>query len=209
MLFQDRADAGLKLIPQLEKYKSRKDVVVLGLARGGMVVAHAVANGLNVPLDVIIVRKIGAPENEELAIGAIAETGEGIFNDSVIEVLGVSPRYIEEEVSKQKKIAQQRVALYRGNKQGLEVKGKSVVLVDDGIATGASMRVAIRSVRARGAKEIILAVPVGAPEALKQMEKEVDKIVCLYSPTSFHAVGQFYREFDQTEDREIIDLLRH
>jgi len=206
-LFNDRTDAGSQLIPKLASYKGRQDVVVLGLARGGVVVAHPVAQGLNVPLDVIVVRKIGAPDNEELAIGAIAETGEGIFNDHVIQALGVSPRYIQDEVAKQKKIAAERSALYRGKNKKTDIKGKTVILVDDGIATGASMQVAIRSVRAQGAREVVLAVPVAAPDALEQMEREVDKIVCLYAPIAFQAVGQFYRRFDQTEDREIIALL--
>lgn len=207
MVFQDRKDAGLQLVSKLQSYKNRKDVVVLGLARGGVVVAHAVAKALNLPLDVIVVRKVGAPFNEELAIGAIAQTGQGIFNERLIASLGVSRDYIEKEVARQKKIAENRLASYRSSSKAVDIKGKTVILVDDGIATGASMRVAIKSVKGQGAKKIVLAIPVAAQDALQQMKKEVDEIFCLDSPDDFEAVGQFYKRFDQTEDDEIITLL--
>jgi putative phosphoribosyl transferase len=207
MLFKDRHDAGLQLLPQLNRYEGKKDVIVLGLARGGMVVAYEVAKGLGVPLNVIVVRKIGAPGNEELAIGAIAEVGGGIFNVSVLEAFGVSPDDLKEEVARQKEILKERLALYRGKSPAPNLKGKTVILVDDGIATGASMRVAIRSVRESGAKKIVLAVPVAAPDSLRTIAKEVDEVVCLSSPVFFEAVGSFYRVFDQTSDEEVIRLM--
>lgn len=207
MLFKDRRDAGRQLLPPLGKYKDQKDVIILGLARGGVVTAYEVASGLNAPLNVIVVRKIGAPSNEELALGAIAEHGEGIFNEQLIGILGVSPDFLKKAIEREKKILKERLDLYRGNSPELIIKGKTVILVDDGIATGASMRVAIQSVRDAGAKKIVLAVPVAAPDSLRKIAKEVDEVVCLSSPIFFEAVGAFYKAFEQTSDEEVIHLL--
>jgi len=207
MLFKDRRDAGKQLLPPLDKYKNQQDVIVLGLARGGVVTAYEVASGLNVPLNVIVVRKIGAPGNEELALGAIAEHGEGIFNEQLIGILSVPQDYLKKEVARQKKILKERLDLYRGSSPIPIIHGKTVILVDDGIATGASMRVAIQSVRDAGAKKIVLAVPVAAPDSLRKIQKEVDEVVCLSSPVFFEAVGGFYRAFEQTSDEEVIHLL--
>lgn len=207
MLFKDRRDAGKKLAIQLSKYKDDKNVIVLGLARGGMVTASEVAFTLNVPLNVVVVRKIGAPNNEELALGAIAEHGEGIFNEHLVGMLGVSSDYLKREVERQKKILKERLNLYRGKSPAPDLNGKTVILVDDGIATGASMRVAIESVRDAKAKKIVLAVPVAAHDSLNKIAKEVDEVVCLSSPVFFEAVGAFYQEFDQTSDEEVIHLL--
>lgn len=207
MEFKDRRDAGMQLAACLVSYKGQRDVIVLGLARGGMVTAAEVASVLGAPLNVIVVRKVGAPGNPELALGAIAEHGEGIFNEHLIGLLGVSASEIKQEVERQKKILKERLTLYRGNSPAPDLKGKTVILVDDGIATGASMRVAIKSVRAAGAKKIVMAVPVGAPESLRKMHGEADEIVCLHSPIIFEAVGSFYRVFDQTSDEEVVRLL--
>lgn len=207
MEFKDRRDAGRQLAARLMDYKGQKDVIVLGLARGGMVTADEVASALCVPLNVIVVRKVGAPGNEELALGAIAEHGEGIFNEHLIGLLGVPSSEIKREVERQKKILLERLALYRGNSPAPDLKGKTVILVDDGIATGASMRVAIKSVRAAGPKKIVMAVPVGAPATLQKMSGEADEIICLHSPIIFEAVGSFYRVFDQTADEEVVRLL--
>lgn len=207
MFFEDRADAGRQLVDKLLAYKKHKDAIVLGLARGGVVTAYEVARGLNLPLNVIVVRKIGAPANEELAIGATTETGDTLFNEDIIEMLGVSPDTIKKIIEREKKIAQERLARYRGTSPAPVLKGKIAIIVDDGIATGASMRVAIKSVRSQGVKKIVLAVPVAAPDSLRSIAKEVDEVVCLSAPPSFQAVGQFYREFDQTSDEEIIQLL--
>jgi putative phosphoribosyl transferase len=207
MVFNDRQDAGRQLASKLQKYKGQKDCVVVGLARGGVVTAFEVAMVLKLPLSVVIVRKIGAPYNEELALGAIAESGEGIFNEDLISVLGVSSDYLQREVERQKKIAQERARLYRGEAPAMSLKNKVVILVDDGIATGASMRVAIKSVKAAGAQKVVLAAPVAAPDSLKILQKEVDEVVCLSTPLYFEAVGRFYRSFDQTGDEELIRLL--
>jgi|SRR5579862_3771082 len=207
MLFKDRQDAGRQLALQLLKFKNKSDVIVLGLARGGVVTAAEVAASLHLPLNVIVVRKIGAPGNEELAIGAIAEQGEGIFNDHLIGLLGVSSDYLKKEVERQKRVLKERLSRYRGKSASLHLKDKMVILVDDGIATGASMRVAIASVRYAGVKKIILAVPVAAPDSLRKISKEVDEAICLSSPAFFESVGSFYRLFDQTTDEEVIQLL--
>jgi putative phosphoribosyl transferase len=207
MLFKDRRDAGQQLSAQLAQYKGQKDVIVLGLARGGMVVADEIADALHVPLNVIVVRKVGAPGNEELALGAVAEYGKGIFNEDLIAVLGVSLQWLEEAAAEQKHLLKQRLALYRGKTPAPELKDKIVILVDDGIATGASMRVAIQSVRQAHAKKIILAVPVAAPDPLRKIKGEVDEVICLLSPVYFGAVGSFYQSFGQTSDDEVIQIL--
>ncbi|MBS0648058.1 MAG: phosphoribosyltransferase [Verrucomicrobia bacterium] len=207
MLFKDRFEAGLKLAEKLEKYRDPSQTVVVGLARGGVVVAYALAQALNLPLDVVVIRKIGAPLQDELAIGAIDEEGQGFFNDGIIQALNISPSYLQEEIEKQKKVAQQRAALYRQGGKKTDVKGKTVLVVDDGIATGASMKAALYALKQKGAKKTILAVPVAPAEALKKFSKMVDETVCLYTPAVFRAVGQFYRKFDQTSDEEVIKLL--
>lgn len=207
MLFHDRRDAGKQLAVRLQGYKNQKEAIVLGLARGGMVTADEVASALGLPLNVVVVRKIGAPNNEELALGAIAEIGEGVFNEQLIGLLGVSPSYLQREVARQKKILAERLALYRGKAPAPDLKGKTVILVDDGIATGASMRVAIESLLSAEIEKLVLAVPVAAPDSLRKLESLVDEVVCLSKPTFFEAVGAFYRVFDQVSDDEIIALL--
>lgn len=207
MIFKDRSDAGRQLVPLLHGYKNQENTVVLGLARGGVVTAYEVAKGLNLPLGVVVVRKVGAPGNEELALGAVTEKGEGIFNDDLITLLGVSKDYLKRQIEKEKEIAKARLKLYLGKKSFPIIKGKTVILVDDGIATGASMRVAIHATRLEGAKKIVLAVPAAAPDSLKKIKKEVDEVYCLQSPSYFDAVGSFYKEFAQTSDEEIVELL--
>jgi putative phosphoribosyl transferase len=207
MIFKDRHEAGLKLAAQLEKYRALPQTVVMGLARGGVVVAHAVAEALHLPLDVIVIRKIGAPGQEELAIGAVDEEGHGFMNEAIIQTLHISSDYVQKEAAEQKKIALERAALYRKGRKKADVQGKTVIVVDDGVATGASVRAALRGLKQKGAEKIVLAVPVAAPDTLKSLSKEVSETVCLYTPSVFMAVGQFYRKFDQTSDAEVIKLL--
>jgi putative phosphoribosyl transferase len=207
MRFEDRRDAGSQLAKKLQKYKDQKNVVVFGLARGGVVTASVIAFSLHLPLSVIVVRKIGAPANSELALGAISEHGKGMFNDELIAMLGVDDKALQREVLEQREVLKNRLALYRKMAPAIDLKGKTAILVDDGIATGASMRVAIQSVRAAGALKVIMAVPVAAPSTLRKIEKEVDESVCLYSPESFEAVGCFYNHFEQTRDEDVIRLL--
>lgn len=208
MIFKDRHDAGLKLSAKLEKYRDQPRTIVLGLARGGVVVAQTVAQVLNLPLDVIVIRKVGAPDQEELAIGAVNEDGMGYLNEGLIHSLNINPDYIRKEVYKQKKAAQQRAALYRKGIEKADIKGQTVIVVDDGIATGASVRAALIGLKKQGAGKIVLAVPVAAVDSLRSLSHDVSEMVCLYAPTDFMAVGEFYQKFDQTSDEEVMRLLQ-
>ena len=207
-MFKDRKEAGQKLANKLEQYRDKKDTIVLGLPRGGVVTAYEIAKSLNLPLDLIVPRKIGAPDNPEFAIGAIAEDGEGIFDQSVITEYNISKDYIDKEVEKEKKEAQRRLKLYRGDRPILNLKDKTAILIDDGVATGATMRAAIKSAKIKGVKEIIVATPVIARDTLKKIGTEVNEVIYLDAPTFFGAVGAFYQSFAQTEDKEVIELMK-
>lgn len=208
MLFKDRKDAGIILAEALIKYKNDPNTIVLGLPRGGIVVAYEIAKKLHLPLDVICPRKIGAPYNPEFAIGAITETGEGFFDQNIIEQLDIPPEYIKEEVAKEKEEAKRRLSVYRKNKPPiLSLENKKVIIVDDGIATGATMKAAIQSIKTKKPSKLVIAIPVAPKETLDEMEGTVDEIVCLATPPFFQAVGQFYHHFYQTTDQEVIDLL--
>lgn len=207
MIFKDRKDAGKKLAAALGGYKAAADTVILGLPRGGVVTAYELASKLGLPLDIVVPRKIGAPGNPEFAIGAIAEDGRGIFNEDVINRYGISKEYIEEQVEKENKEANRRLAVYRGDRPPLDIAGKTVILIDDGIATGSTMKAAIESVRAKKAARIVVAVPVSAPDSLESVKEMADEVVCLYAPFSLYAIGQFFENFSQVEDEEVIELL--
>lgn len=208
MIFQNRNDAGNKLAQELSAYSNKDNVIVLGLARGGVVVADCIAKVLHVPLDVVIVRKVGAPDNPELALGAVTEEGEGIFNEDLIAMLGVSREYLDAEVEKEKEEVKARKKLFLKGKKPVSIEGKIVLLVDDGIATGASMKVAIESVRSQKAQKVVVVVPVAAPESLREISKLADEVVCLSEPPNFPAVGAFYREFTQVSDRQVSEILQ-
>lgn len=208
MYFQDRKDAGQRLAEALKHHEGEENGIVIGLPRGGVPVAYQVAKQLKLPLDIICPRKIGAPHNPEYAIGAITETGEGEFNEYAISSLGVSKQYIEETVEKEKRVAKQRLDAYRKGMPARDFKGKIVFLIDDGLATGSTMKAAIRSLRAEGAAAIILAVPVSPPDTFFEIEQMVDEAICLETPSFFQAVGQFYEHFGQTSDEEVIELLK-
>jgi putative phosphoribosyl transferase len=207
--FKDRQQAGEILAPLLRKYQDNPDVIVLGLPRGGVVVANEIAKALLLPLDITCPRKIGAPHNPEYAIGAITETGEGVFDEEHIRSLGVSKKYITQEINHQKEIAQQRLSAYRGDRPPLNLKDKVVILVDDGLATGATMKAAIKSVSAQHAKKIVVAVPVAPESTYYEIEALVDEIICPFHPTDFYAVGQFYEYFGQTSDQEVVSIMQH
>lgn len=192
----------------MQKFKNQKNTLILGLPRGGVVIAAEVARALNLPLDVTCPRKIGAPHNPEYAIGAITETGQGIFDWEAINSLGVSQKYIDHEVEKQKQVAQNRLELFRKDLPPRNLTGKTVILVDDGLATGSTMKAAIESVMFEGAKAIVVAIPVAPLSTLQEMEPLVDQIICLSSPPLFHAIGQFYEEFPQVDDEEVVELLK-
>lgn len=208
-LFQDRNDAGRRLAQQLLPYLDQPNTLVIALPRGGVVVGYEIASFLHLPLDIVCPRKIGAPLSEELAIGAITEMGEGILSEDLIRQLHVSEEYIQQAMQKEQKQAQWRLEHYRKGRPPRQLKGKSVILVDDGLATGATMRAAIKTIRAEQAQEIVMAIPVAPSDTLYKLDKEVDKVFCLASPSPFYAVGQFYELFDQTTDEEVILLLSH
>ena len=205
--FSDRIEAGKKLAMALKDFSS-KNGVVLAIPRGGVVVAYEIAKALGLPLDVIIPRKLGAPGNPELAIGAVAEDGTAILDNELVNYLGVSQSYIQEEIENQKQEIQRRLSLYRQQSSYPDLKGLDVIVVDDGIATGSTMKAALASVRNRGASSITVAIPVGPPSTIKELEKLADRVVCLYTPEFFQAIGQFYSDFSQTEDEEVVALLQ-
>jgi putative phosphoribosyl transferase len=206
-LFADRVDAGRRLASALKALVG-KDAIILAIPRGGVVVGYEIAKTLDLPLDVIIPRKIGAPGNPELAIGAITEDGTVLIDDRLVERLQVSEGYIEKESETQKLEIQRRLKLYRGDIPYPILKNRDVILVDDGIATGSTMKAALASVRKRGAKTVVIAIPVGPPSTIRELEKEADRVVCLHTPEFFYAIGQFYENFTQTQDDEVTRLLK-
>lgn len=208
MRFRDRIDAGHQLAQRLGTYANRDDVVVLGIPRGGVIVAFEVAQALHVALDVLLSRKLGVPGQEELAFGAIA-AGDGRYLDPrIIEAACVSEQEIERITLEASKTLQQRALLYRGNRPQLQVTGKTIILVDDGIATGASVYAAICALRQMKPASLVLAVPVAPVATCAWLKTEVDQFVCVYAPEEFYAVGQFYAWFPQVGDDEVQDLLR-
>lgn len=208
MKFQDRVDAGKKLAQKLIKYKNASDAIVLGLPRGGVVVSYEIAQMLGLPMDVKIVRKIGAPSNPELAVGALTASGTIYLNKPLMESMGLTVDFLVPTIAMEKKEALRRLHVYRGDRPVLEIKDKTVILVDDGIATGATMQAAIESVRLHGAKKIIVAVPVGSPEEISRLKRSVDAVVCLYQPNILVGIGQFYEKFDQVTDDEVVAIIK-
>lgn len=206
-IFRDRRDAGVKLADELKDYKDRKDVLVLALPRGGVITGYEVASFLRCPLDIIIVRKIGFPGEPELAVGAVSETGTVFLNQSIISTYGVSDKYINGEISSQKAEIQRRVDLYRKGKKIPDLKEKVIILVDDGIATGATMKAAISALKAEGIKRLVAAIPVAPPETAEELRQEVDELVCLETPYDFMAVGSYYQDFTQVSDEKVVEIL--
>jgi len=208
MQFIDRHDAGRRLAEALDFLRGRPGLVVLAVPRGGVVVGAEVARALKAPLDIVIARKIGAPDNPELAIGAVAPDGTAVFDEEMVAQLGVSNRYIQAATEDARQEIQRRLRLYRGDRPPLDVAGKTAVVTDDGVATGMTTLAAIRYLRKQGPRELILAVPVGPPETVAMLGREVDRAVVLYTPEMFWAVGAFYQRFEQTSDEEVVALLR-
>ena len=204
--FSDRVDAGKRLALVLKKL-TFKNGIVLAIPRGGVVVGFEIAHTLNLPLDVIIPRKIGAPGNPELAIGAMTEDGTTILDTNLLAYMEVSKQYLEEESERQKREIERRLKVYRQDTPYPNMKSLDVILVDDGIATGSTMKAALASVINRGAASVTVAVPVGPPSTIKELEKQADNVVCLFTPEFFQAIGQFYVDFSQTSDEEVIQLL--
>jgi predicted phosphoribosyltransferase len=206
--FRDRADAGRELAPQLTSYAGQPDVVVLGLARGGVPVAAEVAVGLSVPLDVFVVRKLGVEGRAELAMGAIASGGVRVLNPSVIQGLAIGDDEIERVAARERRELERRTLLYRDGRPAPDLAGKVVIVVDDGLATGSTMRAAVAALRQLGPRRIVVAVPVGSPVTCGELREEADEVVCLRTPHHFSAVGEWYRDFAPTTDDQVAGALR-
>ncbi len=210
-MFADRIDAGQRLGANLREFIDQEcagdETVVLALPRGGVPVAYQVAKALGSSLDVFVVRKLGAPQQPELAMGAIASGGVRVLNEEVVRALHVTPEQLAETAERETRELERREQAYRGDRAPLDVKGKCVLLVDDGVATGYTMRAAVEALRQRGPKKIIIAVPVAAKDTCEDLKRHADAVICLMMPYDFAAVGQWYRHFDQTSDDEVRLLL--
>jgi putative phosphoribosyl transferase len=206
-IYRDRRDAGRALAAALTKYQGQGRLVVLALPRGGVPVGYEVARALGAPLDVFVVRKLGVPGHEELAMGALASGGARVLNDPVISALRISPSAIEAVAGKEQHELARREHLYRGQLPRLDVRKKTVLLVDDGLATGSTMRAAVAGLKQLAPQRIVVAVPIAAPATCRELSREVDEIVCAATPEPLDAVGLWYEDFSQTTDQEVRQLL--
>jgi predicted phosphoribosyltransferase len=206
-VFPDRAAAGRLLGEKLSTYADRDDVIVLGLPRGGVPVAYEVAKALRAPLDVFIVRKLGVPGFEELAAGAIASGGVRVLNEEVVRALPNAGEIIESVTQREMIELERREQRYRDGRPAPELRDRTVILIDDGLATGATMRAAVKALRQCGAAKIVVAVPVGPPDTCREFQDVADEVVCASAPEFFQAVGQYYEDFSQTTDEEVRELL--
>jgi predicted phosphoribosyltransferase len=206
--FADRREAGAELAAQLGEYAARNDIIVLGLPRGGVPVAYEIARALDVPLDIFIVRKLGLPGHRELAMGAIASGGIRVLNDDVVRWSGVSRTAIEEVTAEERRELERREREYRDRRPPLDLADRVVILVDDGLATGSTMKAAVEAVRQQKPARVVVAVPVGARDTCQLFERIADAVVCARTPEPFSAVGLWYRDFSETSDDEVRELLR-
>lgn len=206
--FRDRADAGKRLAALLDYYSEDPAAIVVGIARGGVATAHEIAQVLDLPLDIVVVRKLAAPGHDEVTMGAIASGGVRAINDEVIDALQIAPYQIEEAADREEKEVERLERLFRGDRPPLDCKGKVVILVDDGLTTGSTLRAAIETIRHQKPRRIVLALPVGPPSAVECFEKEADEIVCLAKPEPFGAIGFWYDEFNPVYDHDVVALLR-
>jgi len=207
MIFRDRTDAGKQLATKLLSYKDRSDVLVLALPRGGVPVAFEVAQALHVPLDIFLVRKLGVPRHEELAMGAISTGGVRVLNEDVVDYLRIPKHIIDAIAAEELKELERRELAYRGNRPEPDIKGKTVILIDDGLATGSTIRAAAQALRQQQPARIVVAVPVSAAQTCDEYRIGVDEIICAVTPEPFLGVGRWYRDFSQTTDEEVRDLL--
>ena len=205
--FRDRSHAGTELARRLKEYATADDVLVLGLARGGIPVAFRVAEGLDVPMDVFIVRKLGVPGHEELAMGAIASGGIRVINEDVVKHLSITEEAIARVAAQEQGLLENRERVYRSGRAVPDLRGKTIILVDDGVATGASIRAAVHAIRAQEPKRIVVAAPVGAPSTCRELEALADEVVCLRTPPEMQAIGAWYQDFSQTPDEEVKECL--
>lgn len=208
MIFKDRKDAGKQLAEKLAHYRDKAELIVLGLPRGGVTVAYEIAGALNCPLDILIVRKIGFPGNPELAAGAVSETGTVVLNEDIVAAYGVSRAYLDRETARQKEEIARRISLYRGGKGVPPLAGKTVILVDDGVATGATAKAAISTLKQEKITKLVVALPVATQEAEREIAPTVDEWVCLQTPAGFMAVGNYYYDFTQVEDEDVVAMLK-
>lgn len=206
-MFRDRKDAGAKLASRLLKYKDNKDALVLALPRGGVITGHEVALALGVPLDVLIVRKIGVPWQPELAAGALSETGSLVLNKLVVSGYMISKEFLEEEVSRQKEEITRRTELYRMGKSIADLSGKIIILIDDGVATGATMKAAIETLREAKIGKLVVALPVCPSDTADELRGISDEFICIETHADFLAVGNYYQDFTQVSDGEVVDVL--
>jgi putative phosphoribosyl transferase len=205
--FRNRREAGRVLAGKLDKYAGRDDVIVLALPRGGVPVAYEVARALGVPMDVFLVRKLGVPGREELALGAIASGGVRLLNSDVVRALRIPPEVIDRVAAAEREELERREQEYRGDRPAPDVRGKTVILIDDGLATGASMRAAVVALRQKDPARIVVAVPIAAPSTCEEFRDEVDETICARTPEPFYAVSLWYEDFSQTTDAEVRELL--
>lgn len=208
MVYKDRKDAGNQLAGKLAHYRDKADVVVLGLPRGGVTVAYEIAKYLHCPLDILIVRKIGFPGNPELAAGAVSETGTVVLNEDIVSSYGVSKAYLEQETARQKEEIARRITLYRKGKGIPPLTDKTVILVDDGVATGATLKAAISTLNREKLAKLVVALPVSSQDAEREIAPMVDEWVCLQAPAGFRAVGYYYYDFTQVEDEDVVEMLK-
>jgi putative phosphoribosyl transferase len=206
--FQDRKEAGRELAGRLRKYAGRNDVIVLALPRGGVPVAFEVAEALGAPLDLFLVRKLGTPGHRELAMGAIASGGVRVLNNDVVQWYGISPEAIDAVAREEQRELERRESTYREGRLAASLESKIVILIDDGLATGSTMRAAVQAVKQLKPARIVVAVPVGAPETCEDLSEIADEVLCARMPQPFSAVGQWYLNFEQTTDEEVRQLLR-
>jgi len=206
MVFKDRQDAGIKLAAAMKKLKGKKDVLLFALPRGGVVLGAEVAKALGLPFDVLVTRKLGAPFNPEFAIGSLAETGEVIWNEA--ERAASDKKVLDDIVREEAAEAERRVKKYRQGRALPDMAGQTVVIIDDGVATGLTVRAAVAAAKAKQAERVVIAVPHGARDSLEALRQEADEVIALEEPEDYGAVGAFYREFPQTEDEEVLELLK-
>ncbi len=206
--FHDRREAGRLLVPRLEAYRNRDDCLILALPRGGVIIGFELATRLNIPLDLLLVRKIGSPTNPELAAGAVSETGAVILNEEVIRRQGISRDFLRQMQEREGIEIERRRHLYRGGRGLGPLAGKTVILVDDGVATGATLKAAIATLKRESLQRLVVALPVAPPETAERLAEMVDEWICLQTPPHFPAVGTFYEDFAQVTDAEVIELLR-
>lgn len=207
-MFRDRVQAALLLAKRLKKYYKKKGVVVFGVPRGGIVLAKIITQKLKLPLGIVVTRKIGAPGQEELAVGAVGPQDVVFLDKEMITKLGVEEEYITRKIGEKKREIEEREKRYWGKQKPLPVDGKTAILVDDGIATGATIKTAIKYLKNEGAEKIVLATPIAPQDIVKELEEQVDEVVVLKAPADFYAVGQFYQDFPQVTDEEVVELLK-